>query len=237
MMKKMSETKGMMQHESFIMPMRADKFWACFLSPTIDMARVYPNYIKSHTCIKGTKSMEGSHERFDYHDGTFITYKTHKIDNEMMMVTYEVLETNIECFKGIDKIMDTYKYAPVTFCGCPWKQAMLDQEAVMKGDCGMAHMKTFAEWSSEFSAPVEPAQMEAIRRWKLDQVADMLRDMSGEEKMHMMKRLETLTDAYITSKTSGKCPMKSAPPLMEPYTMDKAEMDAKRCMMKDPSGM
>jgi hypothetical protein len=60
--------------------------------------------------------------------------------------------------------------------------------------------------------------MQAIRKWKLNQAADMLRDICGEEKMASMKRQESLTDAYMMKKTSKKCPLANS--AEAPYTMD-----------------
>lgn len=225
---KCQEQRRDRQYESYILPMRADKCCALFSSPDLDMARVCPNFVKSHTCLKGTKGQVGSEERMDYHDGTFIEFKTVSCDNtEKYKCTYEIMGTNIECFKGIENITDTYRLRPITFCGCPFMQTLLDKEAIRKCDCRLAHQKTFCEWRTKFSAPIEPAQMEAIRKWKLNQLSDMLRDLAGEEQLAMLKRQEYLTDVYCMKMTTGKGPTGTHP--CEPCTMEKAEKDVKRC--------
>ena len=215
------------QYESYILPMRVDKCCALFSSPDLDMSKVCPNFVKSHTCMKGLKGQVGSEERLEYKDGTFIEFRTILNDStEKYKATYEIMNTDIECFKGLDKVMDTYRCRPITFCGCPYLQALLDQEAERKCDCRLSHQKTFVEWRTKFSSPIEPAQMQAIRTWKLNQAADMLRDFKGEEQMALMKRQEYLTDVYMMHKTSKKCP--HAHPAEAPYTMDQAAKDAER---------
>lgn len=120
--------------------MRVDKVCTLYGSADLDMAKVCPNFIKSHTCMKGTKGQVGSEERFDYKDGTFIEYKTLLNDvTEKYKASYEIMSTDIECFKGIEKVTDTWRCRPITFCGCPYMQALLDQEAERKCDCRMSH--------------------------------------------------------------------------------------------------
>lgn len=60
------------QVESVVVPMRIDKIFEFFSNPKLDVARCYPNIIKSYKFIKGNSMVEGDQMRLEMYDGTFV---------------------------------------------------------------------------------------------------------------------------------------------------------------------
>lgn len=99
-----------------------------------------------------------------------------------------------------------------------------------------ASMKTYFEWRTKFSKPVPAEQMEMVRSGKLTMIADMMKDMSGEQALMNMKRKVKDMDMFVAKKVGdvdmpkmnmSQCPMGST------YTYDMAKKDAMRYVMPD----
>jgi hypothetical protein len=77
-----------------------------------------PSFIKSHTLIKGVKRSEGSLERIDYSNGTFVEFLTKKSDSKELEVIYEVSKTDIPFMRDVEKVTHVFRFTPITFSGC-----------------------------------------------------------------------------------------------------------------------
>jgi hypothetical protein len=53
-------------------PIKIDKLFELFLNPKLDVARCYPNLVKSFKFTKGSSMAEGDCMRLEMYDGTYI---------------------------------------------------------------------------------------------------------------------------------------------------------------------
>ena len=79
---RISTDGSLSQTETYVLDIPAESFRKLFFSPKFDYSRISPSFIKSHTVVKGVKRTEGSVERIDYFDGTFIEFVTKKSDSK-----------------------------------------------------------------------------------------------------------------------------------------------------------
>jgi hypothetical protein len=111
------------------MSLKADKFDKVFSSNSVDMSKMCPSFIKKHTLLGGVMGKEGAVERFEFKDELFMEIKTIKVNVLKMKYVYEIMKTNLECYKGLEKVTEIVKIKPITFCGCPFIQAIIDIDA------------------------------------------------------------------------------------------------------------
>lgn len=105
------------QVESVVVPIKIDKLFELFLNPKLDVARCYPNLVKSFKFTKGGSMAEGDCMRLEMYDGTYIEQEITKIDKHCHEFTYTLLKTDMPCYKGLDKVVEIWKYKPITFEG------------------------------------------------------------------------------------------------------------------------
>jgi hypothetical protein len=92
-----------------------------FSSPKLDFSRIYPNLVTKQTVIKGDGHTEGSILRHDDINGNFLELEVTRIDRNQFEICYTILRTDVKCYKDLDKIIETWRYSPISFSGCPFK--------------------------------------------------------------------------------------------------------------------
>lgn len=228
------------QVESCIMNMSCDKLCEIIFSPKLDLTRFWPCSVKSQTLVKGTMGMMGCVMRVEMHDNSWCECEIMMVDPSKFKMKYKILKSSKPCYKDCD-VECTVRMRPVTFCGCPFLQAIHDKE--VEKSCTMMEMpvkasqKTYLEWKTKCSKPIPKDMMEMVRSDKLTILSDMMKDMSGEQALMNMKRKMTDMDMYVAKKIGsagdmklpGKCPMGQL------YTYDQAKMDAARYVQSDPT--
>jgi len=92
------------QTETFILDIPSESYKKLWFSPSFDYSKICPGFVKSHTLLKGVKRTEGSLERIDYCDGTFIEFMTKKSDPSESETIYEISKTDIPYLKDVEKV-------------------------------------------------------------------------------------------------------------------------------------
>jgi hypothetical protein len=204
-------------------------------SPKLELARIWPCSVRSQTIVKGIMQAEGCVMKVELYDNSTFEIEVVYRDPSKFKFSYKILKSSKPCYEGCE-VQCSIRMRPVTFCGCPFLQAIRDQEVCKK--CTLAELpvkasqRTFFEWRTKFSKPIPMDQMEMVRCDKLTIISDMMKDMSGElalmnmrakmADMDMFVSKKLCTDASMVGKMPSKCPMGSL------YTYEQARMDAKR---------
>ena len=183
-----------------------------FSSKDFDMSRILPTTVTMHKQLKGERGSPTSQERCEYPDGTFLEYevKDNKVTDCKLKTKYTTTNTNIECMKGSTEVM---KAMPLTYCGCPFKQAI--------GDLKTKPTKTIVTWTTKFSTPMEAEMMNEVRVRKINQINDFLKDLAGSKmaalaaydfsKEYVHKKLMPTSGSMFrkipTTSGSSECPV------------------------------
>ena len=144
------------------------------------MSNVCAELVRKHQVTKGTKGEEGASETVEYCDGSIVEWENTRIDKDKMKSVYTELKNTRPCFKGCGKIVQVFRLYPVTYCGCPFRQAILDSQAQKLQDCNCCQEKTLVVWKTKFENACDPDQMEMIRECKIDEINDWLKDLAGQ---------------------------------------------------------
>lgn len=139
------------QTESYVLDIPTETFRKLWFNPNFDLSRVIPSFIKSHEVLKGKKRSEGSVERIEYCDGTFSEFETKKSDEKELESMYEILKTDIPFLKDVEKVTHMFRFTPITFSGCPFEQALFDEESRKKSSMKPSS-RVMVEWTTRFSS-------------------------------------------------------------------------------------
>lgn len=192
-----------------------------FGHPDIPMSKVCPNKIQKCTILEGEKGQVGCKERYDMADGTFLEFTTTfvKSQDAKWKTKFTITDTSVPCFKDLVdcEFKDVFLCLPVTYCRCPWKQAIKDRQAKLSGEKGMSSTQTMVVWKTKISKACTPEQLSAIRMWKLSLVDDFTQDLQGNMCAYECKNKFEAAQMYIMQKTGkeddqmkpSECPAKA----------------------------
>lgn len=76
-------------------------------------------------------------------------------------------------------MVDSFLVKPLTYCGCPFIQAIQDRQAKLQNQPEMSSQKVYCEWKTKSSMPLSQDQLEAIRMWKINLIDDFTQDLIG----------------------------------------------------------
>lgn len=224
------------QVESCILNISCDRLGEIMFSPKLDNTKIWPCSVKSQTLVKGMMQTVGCVMKVEFMDGSMCEAEVTYCDPTKFKLAYKILKSTKPCYQMDCEIQVTMRMRPVTFCGCPFLQAIQDKEVCKMGcpmkDMGVkASQKTFMEWRTKFSKPIPAEMMEMVRSDKLTMLSDMMKDMSGEQALMNCKRRMTDMDMFVAKKignvetpkmTASQCPMGGL------YTFEMAKKDAMR---------
>ena len=217
-----SESK-LSQTESYVLDIPTETFKKLFFSPKFDYSRVMPSFIKSHTLINGVKRSEGSLERIDYSNGTFVEFLTKKSDSKELEVIYEVSKTDIPFMRDVEKVTHVFRFTPITFSGCLLETVLLEDESSRSSS--KPSPKTMVEWTTRLSSELKEDDMRKLRDFKLNLVSDFMRDIAMERVFDKVK--SDSSESYLkrklesSDKSSGKSSERT-------YSIETARKDAER---------
>ena len=76
---------------------------------------------------------------------------------------------------------ESYTAIPLTYSGCPFKQAILDKHGRECESCGLNAGKTFVVWATKINGNISPENLEKLRQFKLNMINDFLMNLSGNQ--------------------------------------------------------
>jgi hypothetical protein len=112
--------------------------------------------------------------------------------------------------KSLGVLTDNVRMIPITFNGCPFLQAISDVEA-QKQQRPFSSQKTLVIWETRGERDMNDEQLNCLRTFKIDQVADFLKDMKAIDIISDARRVETREGEYIAAKENFNQTMKSHP--------------------------
>ena len=181
-------------------------------SPKLEFAKVWPCSVKSQTLLKGTMQEKGSILKVQMWDNSECEIEIVHSDPAKFKVAYKILKSSKPCYQNVETTCSV-RMRPVTFCGCPFLQAIHDKNCV-GGTTGS--QKTYLEWKHKFNKPITSEMMEAVRSDKLTIISDMMKDISGEQALMAIMRKKDEMEMYVQKKIGtetmaarmpSQCPM------------------------------
>ncbi len=136
--------------------------------------------------MSGVKSTEGSVERIEYCDGTFVEFETKKSDPSELESVYEFLKTDLPFFKDAEKVTQFFRFTPITFSGCLLETALLENEFSRTSSL-RSSPKMMVEWTTRSSTEFKENDMRKLRDFKLDLISDFMRDIASEKLFSKVK--------------------------------------------------
>lgn len=174
------------QTETYVLDIPAESFKKLWFSPNFDFSRTCPGFVKSHTLLNGVKSTEGSFERIEYCDGTFVEFETKKSDPSELETVYEIKKTDLPFFKDAKSVSQVFRFTPITFSGCLLETALLENEFSRTSSLKTSP-KMMVEWTTRSSTEFKEDDKRKLRDFKLDLISDFMRDIASEKLFSRVK--------------------------------------------------
>ena len=216
------------QTESWIVEMPANVIQDLYLSSRTDMSSICPELIKTHNVMKGEKGEEGSTETVEYCDGSIVEWENTKIDKKKMKSVYTETKNTKPCYKDCGKTTHIFRLHPVTYCGCPFRQAILDKVAMKTEDCQVCSEKTMIVWKTKFEKACDPSQVEIIREDKINEINDWLKDIAGQMTNLKCVANKEMFEKFVKLKLEKKVHEEDKCKAGKGYNYSMAKQDAER---------
>lgn len=190
--------------------MPADKLAQLLTSPKFDFSQIWPGMIKQQTQISGEEGAYDSVIRLDCHDGTFSEFKVVSMDTKKFKFVFQSIKTDKFGLIGEEQqFRTTLRFRPVTFCGCPFIQALMDTKSDKTGNALARTEKTWVEWRTKWQKDISSEKIDEVRGNKIAQISDFLRNMQVADLVEKITNKVSFADVYIKNKTTEDVQSKS----------------------------
>ena len=78
---------------------------------------------------------------------------------------YEIIKTDISFLKDVEKVTHIFRFTPITYSGCPFEQALFDEESRRKSSLKPS-ARVMVEWTTRFSSETSSESISKLRDWK-----------------------------------------------------------------------
>ena len=164
------------QVESCILNIPCEKLSEIMFSPKLEFARIMPCSVKAQTLLKGSMSDKGCVLKLQMWDNSECEIEIVHRDPAKFKIAYKILKSTKPHLQDCE-VTCSMRMRPVTFCGCPFLQAVHDKK------CEGMSCKTYFEWRTKTSKPLTMEQWNMVRSDKLTVLSDLMKDLSGEMAM------------------------------------------------------
>ena len=189
-----------------------------FGSSKTEMANILPASVKSSQLLSGNKGEEGSKYRWEMTDGTFLEFELYKtkIKNQKWKTKYHIMSSSIAIHQELladgSEMKDILSCQPITYCGCPFKQAILDRQAKELGNPAMNTQMTLLTWNTSLSKELTNEQKAKLKAYKIDQIDDLLTGIYGNKMAQEAKFAYEANRKYVETKNMPPAQAKAQQP-------------------------
>ena len=161
----------------------------CF-SPKLEFAKIWPCSVKTQTLLKGSMAEKGSVIKLQMWDNSECEIEIMHRDPAKYKWAYKIINSTKPHFQNCE-VTCTIRMRPVSFCGCPFLQAVHDKQ------CAGESCKTFLEWKTKCSKPLSKEQWDTVRSDKLTVISDMMKDISGHMALMNVTNKKEQMDMFV----------------------------------------